>query len=414
MKIAYCDCFSGISGDMFLGALLDLGLDFSYLQRELASLNLPDPYELRLEEVHKGAFRAAQFSVVLPDELAKPGGAHEASHLGSHHEHSHHRNLADVILLVEESGLPGEVQAIALSIFKVLAQAEARVHGVPVEQIHFHEIGAVDSLVDIVGAAVGLQALGIRKLYASPLPMGGGQISSAHGILPLPAPATLELLSAVGAPTVAARGPGELVTPTGAAILAALAEFRQPGMLLERVGVSAGRKEFPWPNIFRLWLGEAPESDPAGVVLLETNLDDMNPEFYGHVMELLFEAGALDVYFTPIYMKKNRPAAMLSVLARPEHEAALANLLLRETSTLGLRVQTLRRYEAGRQVVTVLTRYGEIPVKLKILDGHPTAAAPEYSACSRAAMEHSVPVGEVYQAALQAAATYLDRDSQGE
>ncbi len=386
MRIAYADCFSGISGDMFLGALVDAGLALDDLRADLARLDLPDAYELRAREVRKGALRATQVEVVAAGE--------------GHH----HRGLADIAALIEGSDLPDSVKAASLAVFRRLAGAEARVHGEPVEAVHFHEVGAVDSIVDVVGAAIGLERLGIEQLYASALPVGGGQVESAHGTLPLPAPATLELLAEAGAPLVPSPARAELVTPTGAALLAALARFEQPEMALRRVGVGAGQRDLPWPNVLRLWVGEAEAGPPAQVALLETNIDDMNPEFYGHVMARLFEAGALDVYLTPITMKKNRPATMLSVIARPADEAALADILLAETSTLGVRARTLRRYEAGRAVQMVSTPYGEVPVKLKLRDGKPVMAAPEYEACSRLAREHNVSLMRVYQAALEAGA----------
>jgi pyridinium-3,5-bisthiocarboxylic acid mononucleotide nickel chelatase len=385
-KIAFCDCFSGISGDMFVGALIDAGLPLDELKRGLAGLDLEDAYELEIEETHKGAFRATQFKVVMQE----------------HSHHHTHRHLSDIQAMIEASGLPEPVQQTSLAIFTHLARAEARTHGQSVESVHFHEVGAVDSIVDIIGAAVGLHALGIEKLYASALPLGGGQGQSAHGVLPFPAPATLELLASAAAPTRPAPGPGELVTPTGAAILAALAEFSQPEITLERIGVGSGQKDLPWPNIFRLWVGDSSVLPAQSVVVLETNLDDMNPEINGYVMPLLFEAGALDVYYTPIYMKKNRPAAMLSVIARPEAEAALAQLILRETSSLGLRVQRLHRYEADRRLVSVQTPYGEVSVKQKILAGEPAGVAPEYETCARLARQHNVPLSAVYNATIAA------------
>jgi pyridinium-3,5-bisthiocarboxylic acid mononucleotide nickel chelatase len=396
MKIAYCDCFSGISGDMFLGALIDAGLGLDELKSSLAGLDLEEAYELQAVETHKGAFRATQFRVVMNEQ--------------SRHHHVH-RHLSDIQVLIESSGLPEPVQQTSLAIFGKLARAEARTHGQPVESVHFHEVGAVDSIVDVIGAALGLHRLGIDKLYASPLPLGGGQGQSAHGVLPFPAPATLELLAAAGAPTRPAPGRGELVTPTGAAILAALAEFSQPEMTLERIGVGSGQKDLPWPNIFRLWVGECPSPPGQSVVVLETNLDDLNPEISGYVMGLLFEAGALDVYYTPIYMKKNRPASILSVIARPEAEAAMAELILRETSTLGLRVQRLHRYEAARRSVSVNTPYGEVQVKQKILGGETAGIAPEYETCARLARQHQVPLAAVYNAAIQAMGSISEGNS---
>jgi pyridinium-3,5-bisthiocarboxylic acid mononucleotide nickel chelatase len=383
MKLAFCDCFSGISGDMFLAALLDAGLDLAYLNEQLGLLELEEKVEVQAAEIHKGALRATQVTVVAPD---------------SHH----HRHLSDIQEMIGGSKLPEPVKMDALAVFQVLAEAEGRVHGISPEQVHFHEVGALDSIVDVVSAAVGLHALGIERLYASALPYGSGQVNSDHGPLPLPAPATLEILARAHAPLVPTPARSELVTPTGAAILAARATFDRPDMVLTRVGVGAGRKELPWPNVLRLMVGESPAHVTQPVVLLETNIDDMNPQLFGSVMQRLFSAGALDVFLTPIYMKKNRPATLLGVVARRSDEAELARIILSETSTLGLRVQPVYRYEAQREIQQVETPYGVLPVKVKLLDGRAVQAQPEYDACQAAADAHGVPVGEVYLAALVA------------
>lgn len=390
MKIAYCDCYSGISGDMFLGALIDAGLELEELRSGLAGLGLEPYYQLEIQETRKGSLRATQFRVLLTGNLP-----------------TYERNFNDISRIIRKSGLPQRVVDHSLLVFTKLVEAEARVHGVPLEQVHFHEVGAVDAIVDICGAALALNLLGIDKLYASPLPLGGGQVDSAHGALPLPAPATLELLAAAGAPTYQRSTQSELVTPTGAAILAALAEFSQPKMRLQRIGTGSGTRELPWPNLLRAWVGESQTDSLPGFSLIETNIDDMNPEFYGHVMQLLFEAGALDVYLTPIYMKKNRPATMLSVIARQQDEHRLATLLLSETSTFGVRVQPFARYEAERRMVTAKTCYGEIPLKLKLMDGKALTATPEYETCRQIAQEKQVPLETVFRAALEAGQTYL-------
>ena len=389
MKIAYCDCFSGLSGDMFAGALLDAGLPLEEVQRQLAGLHLPEEVRLETRETHKGALRARSFEV------------HAA------HEPHGHRHPADIYALIEQSGLSPRAQHTSRMIFEKLAQAEARVHGIAVENVHFHEVGALDSIVDILTAAIGLEYFGIERLYASALPLGSGQIESQHGLLPLPAPATLELLRMANAPTIPSNATVELITPTGAAILAALATFEQPALRITAAGTGAGQRDLPWPNVFRLILGEGAEPSAAvragsGMVVMETNIDDMNPEIFDHVMRHLFSAGALDVYLTTITMKKNRPAAMLSVIARREHEAALADLILRETSTFGLRVQPIYRYEAERTFRSVQTAYGEVTLKLKLLNGQVVQMAPEYEVCARLADEQAVPVMEIYRAALLA------------
>jgi uncharacterized protein (TIGR00299 family) protein len=247
-----------------------------------------------------------------------------------------------------------------------------------------------------------LEYLGIQRLYASPLPLGSGTVNTQHGLLPVPAPATLRLLTAAHAQVVPSQAQVELVTPTGAAILAALATFQQPAMTLTGLGMGAGRRELPWPNVLRILLGES-EAASLPMVVIETNIDDISAQALGHVMGRLFSAGALDVYFTPIYMKKNRPATMLSVIARKSDEAALARLILEETTTFGMRVQPIYRYEAERAFRTVQTEYGEVPLKLKILDGKVVQAAPEYEVCARLATEHNVPLAKVYAAAVKEA-----------
>jgi pyridinium-3,5-bisthiocarboxylic acid mononucleotide nickel chelatase len=384
MKIAYCDCFSGISGDMFLAAQIDAGLPIDVLRQNLSLLKLDETWGLEVKKVSKGAIQASMLEVKISE---------------SHH----HRHLSDIQSLIDSSGLSQKVQQTSLALFRKLAEAEAQVHGSTIDEVHFHEVGAVDSILDIVGAAIGLDYFGIERLYASAVPMGSGQVKTQHGILPVPAPATLNLLVKAGAPVTASSANSELVTPTGAAILATLATFEQPTMTLMSVGTGAGQRVLPWPNILRLILGEVGETSRSGMVLIETNIDDMNPEFYGHILEKLFAAGALDVYMTPIYMKKNRPASILSVITHRAHESSLAQLLLRETTTFGVRVQPIYRYEAEREIKTVQTQFGTIPVKIKYINGEKIQAAPEYDICNRLANEHNVPIMGIYQAALLAA-----------
>ena len=404
MKYAYCDCFSGISGDMFLGALIDAGLPVDFLREQIGKLNLPEPVTLTAEEAHQGALRCTSFEVLV-DETNHP--QHQERHHGeaSHHPHRH---LSDIAALIETSRLPERVQQTSLAIFRTLAEAEARVHGIDIEEVHFHEVGALDSIVDIVGAAAGLDYFGIDRLYASAVPFSGGQVMSEHGILPVPAPATLEILKKAHAVMTPSSAEVELVTPTGAAILATLATFERPNLVVTGVGVGGGKRELPWPNIFRLILGESTAEAEYPLVLIETNIDDMNPQFFGSVMGRLFAAGALDVYLTPIYMKKNRPATLLGVVARRQDEPALAHLILAETSTLGLRVQPVYRYTAQREIKTVVTPYGVLPVKIKLLDGRPIQVMPEYDACAKLADERGVSLAEVYSAALLAGNSLLE------
>jgi uncharacterized protein (TIGR00299 family) protein len=380
MKIAYADCYSGISGDMFLAALLDAGLPLETLQDGIEKLNLPEKVELRLTETHKGALRAANLEVIVP------------------HSH-HHRHLSDILDILSNSGLPEQVKQKAGRIFTLLAEAEARVHGEPVEHVHFHEVGALDSIVDVTGAVLGLDALGIERLYASALPYGAGTIHTDHGRIPLPAPATLEVLRLAQAPLTPSPAEVELVTPTGAAILGALASFERPALTITGTGVGAGKRDMEWPNVMRLIVGEAPRSAASEMIQLETNIDDMNPQFYGYLMEKLFAAGARDVYLTPIQMKKNRPGTLLAVIALRRDEAALAELLLRESTTLGLRVQAIERYAAQREFKKVETVYGTLTVKQKVLNGKVIQSVPEYDECVRLAKDSSVSLAEIYKAA---------------
>ncbi len=386
--IAYLDLPSGLSGDMFLSCLVDAGWPIEALQEVLSHLPLPvGSWSVSAEPVMRGPMRATLVTVETAED-------------------HHHRGLRDIRMLIEAAGLPDSVRSSAIATFTRLAQVEAKVHGMPVEQIHFHEVGALDAIVDIVGVAAGLHALGITELYASSVPLGSGWTQSAHGALPLPAPATLELLASVQAPTYPAPGPGELITPTGAALLAQHATFHQPVMRLQRIGYGAGQRERAWPNLARLWLGEAEDTRPtastqraSSMVQIDTNIDDMNPELYPSVSHRLFAAGARDVWITPIQMKKGRPAVILSALAPPELEVLLADLILRETTTLGVRVHAVWRHEANREIRTVESGYGPVQVKLKRLGDEVLGAAPEYEDCQRLADAHGVPVRLVYATA---------------
>jgi uncharacterized protein (TIGR00299 family) protein len=399
MTVLYCDCFSGISGDMFLAALIDAGLPVPYLSEQLARLGLPGFKGVKAKKVLKGAVQATFLEFELEEEP-------EAGHSEAHHHHHHHRHLGDILELIAHSSLPEAVQQTARDIFMKLAEAEAGVHGTSIEEVHFHEVGAVDSILDIVGASIGIHYFKVGQVYASALPLGSGQVKTQHGLLPLPAPATLALLTAAHAPVVSSPATQELVTPTGAAILSTLARFEQPAMQLQAQGTGAGGRDLPWPNILRVFLGD--ETAAVGEhVEIETNIDDMNPQFYGHVLGRLFELGALDVYFTPITMKKNRPAIKLSVIARHEDELKLSNVLLRETSTLGVRVTPVRRHEADREFRKIATSLGEAVVKLKKMDGKIVQVSPEYDVCVRLADEHGLPVAQVYNMVLRAAGDLL-------
>ena len=393
MLLAYLDCFSGISGDMLLGALVDSGASLEALRAELSSLPL-EGYRLTAERVTRAGVTATKVDVVL-DDAPQP-----------------HRRLADVLAIVDESRLPAADKDAVSRIFRRLADAEARVHGTTPEEVHFHEVGAVDAVVDVAGAVVGLRLLGVEALHCSALAVGSGSARAAHGRIPVPGPATALLLADVEAPLRDGTDEPqmELVTPTGAAILAELARFSRPAMTLLRVGSGAGSRDIPnRPNVLRLFLGERSAPAPVRTMLLvETNIDDMPAELFGHVQERLLALGAADAWFTPIQMKKNRPAVMLSVLCRPELEGEVAASLLSETTTLGLRVQEVRRHEAEREVLRFASSLGPAAVKVKRLPDRPPRAAPEYEVCRELAAEHGLPLIEVYQIVAREAEERLE------
>ncbi|MEX2246953.1 MAG: nickel pincer cofactor biosynthesis protein LarC [Dehalococcoidia bacterium] len=380
-RIAYLDCFSGISGDMLLGALLDAGLDLDALRDELQRLGVAG-WSLRAERVSRGGIAATRAHVELA-EAPQP-----------------HRRLPDILTLLERSSLDATDRARASAIFRRLAAAEARVHGVPADEIDFHEVGALDAIVDITGAVAGLRLLGIDRLTCSPLPAGGGTVRTAHGELPVPAPATLELLASAGAPIAASSAdrPMELVTPTGAAIVCELTTFERPPMRVTSVGCGAGgRDPAGWPNLLRIWVGEAIELTRPPMLLVETNIDDMSGEIFGYVQELLFTAGAADVWFQAIQMKKNRPGVLLSVLCDASREQDVTRVLLRETSTLGVRVTPVSRHEAQRETFEFVSSLGAAAVKVKRLPGEPPRVAAEYEVCRRIAEEREMTLTEVFR-----------------
>ena len=405
--IAYLDLPSGLSGDMFLACLIDAGWSVEELRAVIAKMNLAE-------------------DTVTVDAADKMVGSLRALHVRVRTSESHHhRHLKHVREIIDKADLPAGVKEKAVAVFTRLAAAEAKVHGTTIEKIHFHEVGALDSIADIVGVCAGLEAMKIERLYCSALPVAPGWTGSAHGQIPLPAPATLEILSAAGAPvrpgptapqpaikpgapmvftpvqTAKAPPPVELVTPTAAALVSELATFIQPVMRLKRIGIGAGTRDFAWPNIARLWLGEE-EAAAGPMVQIETNIDDMNPQFYAPAMDKLFAAGAVDAWLTPVQMKKNRPGVVLSVLAPASLEAVLAEILLRETTTLGVRVHPVHRHEAQREWQTAQTPFGPVRLKLKRRDGRLLGAMPEYEDCRKLAEEKGVPVRHVWEAALAA------------
>lgn len=380
-RVAYFDCFSGISGDMTLGALCDVGLDVDALRAMLHALNVPGWHITGQAEV-RGWLAGTRMHVDAPEQPV-------------------HRHLHDVTQIITTAALPEQVKTQSLAIFRALADAEARVHGVSVDEVHFHEVGALDAIVDIVGVVAGLYLLDVRHVYASPLPLGQGWVRAAHGELPVPAPATLNILSAAHAPIVPDNATFELVTPTGAAIVATLAQFKRPAMHLDRVGYGFGKKITERPNALRIWLGY-PTTPSEQLVLLACNIDDQTSEQLAYICDALLHRGARDVWQTPILMKKGRAAITLSVLCDEPNEAALVDFIMRETSTFGMRRHMVERYVAERNHVTVTTAYGDIRVKRKYWQGTLLQHAPEYEDCAAAARHHVVPIHDVYAAALAA------------
>ena len=386
MKIAYFDCIGGASGDMLVAALLDAGLPLETLQERLAALHLRD-FTLSTRRVSKNGFSATKFDFVVSDDTPE-------------------RHLAEIEAIITGSDLAPSVQSQANAIFRRMAEVEAGIHGTTLDRVHLHELGGVDTIVDVVACLVGLDALGIEKVVASPLPLGRGFIKAAHGQIPLPAPATVALLR--GAPVVGSDIEKELVTPTGAALLSSLAaDFGPiPPMTLAAVGYGAGGRDLPIPNVVRLLIGDQAAPGRVGtesVVVLETNIDDLNPQVYDHVMARLFKAGALDVFLTPIQMKKNRPGILLRVICRPGDAGPLTDIMLTETSTLGVRQQIMSRVSLRREMRTVETSYGAVRVKIATLPDGTRRAAAEYDDCRRLAEERGAPLREVQRAAEWAA-----------
>jgi len=387
-KVLYIDPFSGISGDMLLGAFLDAGMPIVTLENNFQKLKLPEPYQLRFQSVMKGAIQAGSFKLEIESDVKKG------------HSH-HHRHMSDIRTIISGSGLPQSIQENALKIFDLLAKTEGKVHSVPPEEVHFHEVGATDSILDIVGICVALDYFEIEEVYSGALPWCEGSVNTQHGQMPLPAPATLALLTLCNAPMRPFSTTMELVTPTGAAFLAAFAKFEKPAMTLVSQGSGAGSKDLDWPNICRIVIGEKTQTNQTEFVVIETNIDDMNPQAYGYLMERCFNAGAVDVTFEPIFMKKNRPATKVAIIAEQSLEEKIANLLLRETTTFGVRVYPIQRYEAERDVVTVSSKWGDIHVKRKWMDGKVVQQVPEYEDCKQIAAENDLPILEVLEAIKQ-------------
>lgn len=387
MKIAYLDCSAGIAGDMMVASLLDAGMSFDYLKKELGKLPLKD-YQLSVKEVEKHFFRATHFHVECKDNQP-------------------HRHYTDIRRMIEAVDWPSPVKQTAQAIFKKLGEAEARVHGCNLEDVHFHEVGAVDSIIDICGTAIGLHQLGIEALYASPVNVGSGEVKTAHGVMPIPAPATMLLAKDI--PIYSRHAEKELATPTGMAILAALAKGfgPVPAMTPQAHGSGAGTMNLPIPNLLRLTVGEAAAPSLSKdwltdeIIEIEADIDDMNPEWYGHVMEKLTKAGASDVSLAPIYMKKQRPATRMTVLTPQDRLQAMAHIILEETTTLGLRYRAMQRIKARREHITRQTVYGPMRFKRAILGQRVLSCKPEYEDCKRIADERGLPLKEIYATITQ-------------
>jgi uncharacterized protein (TIGR00299 family) protein len=378
-KIAYLDCFSGISGDMFLGALLDAGLSFEELKKGLGSLPL-DGYGLEMKREMKGSLSATHFIVNVEEE-----------------GHTH-RHLEDIRKIIREGSLSKDVQDKGIRIFESIAREEGRIHNHAPEKVHFHEVGAVDSIIDVLGTVLGIECLGIDTLYASSLPVGSGFVETEHGRIPVPAPATMALLE--GIPVYGSGLNKELVTPTGAALVKGLASSfgTLPPMIVEKVGYGAGTRDLPdRPNLLRIIIGrDQSEQQVETVVNLEANLDDTSPEWLGFLMDRLFDAGALDVVFCPVQMKKNRPGVLIQVMGRPEQKDELMDILFTESTTLGVRFQLTQRRILGRSSVVIDSPWGKMLVKKVVGPDGASSFLPEYEACRKIAKEEKIPLRQVY------------------
>lgn len=395
MKIAYFDCIAGISGDMALAALIDAGADFDELRQHLAKLPL-EPFDLDVEETDQHGLRAKRVTV-----RATSAGVI--------------RTYASIRALLDAADLPPEALRLAQRIFRRLAEAEARVHHKEVENVTFHEVGAVDSIIDIAGTALALSMLGIERVFASAVPTGLGMTKTEHGVMPIPGPAVVELLR--GAPMYSKGVTAELTTPTGAAILAATVEgFGElPPMRIESIGYGAGTHRLEFPNLLRILVGPAesatqPVANASEQLVLETNVDDLNPELYEYVLERVFAAGAQDAWLVPIVMKKGRPAVTIRVLCAPDREAEMRQIIFRETGTLGIRSALVSKTTLDRDTLKVETAHGAVAVKIGMLDGRVVTVAPEYEDCARIAREAAVPAKDVYEEAVRLARRELDED----
>jgi uncharacterized protein (TIGR00299 family) protein len=433
MKTLYLDIFSGISGDMFLGALMDLGVDAHQFEHELEKLRL-EGYHLHISREQKSGIAGVKFDVHLEDDHHPEhehahshhhhqhhehghghSHGHEHEHEHEHHDHDEERNFSEIKQLISKSSLSDWVKKKSIAVFQRIAEAEGKIHGKPPEQVHFHEVGAVDSIVDIVGTCIALEMLGKPRVLAAPVVEGVGWINCAHGRFPIPAPATLAILGARGVGVTQCDEPHELVTPTGAALLAEFVESFGPmqGLVAEKIGFGLGTRENKTrPNVLRAVLGtqstvHSPQStvgldwETDTISVLETNLDDISAEILGNFVERAFAAGALDVFHTPIQMKKNRPGVQLTVLCAEGDADKFSEMILRETSAFGVRRHSAERRKLRREFTTVKTPFGDVTVKLGKLDGTVVQAAPEFESCKKLADEKKIPLKQVYESALK-------------
>ena len=379
MKTAYFDCFSGISGDMIIGALIDLGLDVNFLKKELEKFNLKE-YRIEAKKIIKSGISATKFDVIENHK---------------HHNHTE-RNLKEINKLIDNSRLDNETKDLIKKIFNKIAVAESRIHNKPINEIHFHEIGAIDTIIDVAGAVIGLRKLGINKIYCSKLNVGTGFVEFSHGKFPVPAPATAEILKNV--PIYNNDTEAELVTPTGAAIITTLAEEfgGMPSMKVEKIGYGAGSKNLEQPNVLRVFLGEIGNNENEAINIIETNIDNMNPEIYPYVIDKLMENGALDAYLTNIIMKKGRPAIKLTALSEVKNTDKLIDIIFDETTTLGVRIYQATRKKLEREIKTIKTKYGNARVKISKLNNVVKNIMPEYEDCIRIAKKYKIPLKKVY------------------
>ena len=414
MRVAYLDCFSGISGDMFLGALVDAGVSPKLLEDTVAALDIGA--RLEIKRVARGGISATKVDVYANGEKDLPREVFWEQQDHDHaREHKHGRGLNEIRQIIDNAAISGTAKATAIRIFETLGAVEAEIHNMPVERVHFHEVGAVDAMVDIVCAAVGAESLAVEEWVCSPLNVGGGTVKCAHGTLPVPAPATLKLLH--DAPVYSSGPQVELVTPTGAAIVKTLSDRFAPfpAMKIEKAGYGAGTRDFPeHPNLLRLTIGEALPADAASmssntspgtsndrITVLEANLDDLSPQVLAYAMERLLAEGALDVFSVPVQMKKSRPGALLTVLAKMEDANRLTKLIFAETTTLGVRRREEQRQTLSRRWETVDTTWGPVRIKIANMNGTVSNYAPEYEDCRTLAEAHHVPLRTVMQEAIQ-------------